>query len=343
MFGNSVLFSLAFGVAFVATLLWGRFLIPRLAKWQRKGQPVRTDGPVAHLEKKGTPTMGGLIFIPAIIVASLIFMDWSNLVAWIPLMALVGFGVIGFIDDYNKIIRGNAYAGLSEWGRLLAEGVIAVALAFLVDLTMPAYIPDLSVFLPFGIIIPIGILYFVWAYFVVVGTANAANLTDGLDGMLSKVYLCPMAVMVVALVGVTRTGFMPSLVFLPEAAALFPVLGAVLGAVLAFLWFNSKPAAVFMGDVGSLALGGLLGIVALILKSEVVLAVAAMMMILILLSSFLQIFYYKFVAPRGRPPFLMAPLHHHFEMKGWAETKITDRFFILSVIFSGVAVGVLKL
>ena len=340
---NSVLFSMAFAAAFGLTLLFGRVFIPRLAKWQRRGQPVRSDGPAAHLEKKGTPTMGGLIFIPAIIIASLVFMDWSSIIAWIPLLALVGFGAIGFVDDYNKVIRGNAYAGLSEWGRLAAEGVVAVALAFLADSSMPAYIPSLSVFLPFGIIVPIGIFYFVWAYFVVVGTANAANITDGLDGMLPKVYLGPMAVMVVALVGVTRTGFMPSLVFLPETAALFPVVGATLGATLAYLWFNSKPASIFMGDLGSLALGGLLGIVALILKAEIALSVASMMMAVILASSFIQMFYYRFVAPRGRPPFLMAPLHHHFEMKGWAETKISERFFIISIIFSGIAVGVLKL
>jgi phospho-N-acetylmuramoyl-pentapeptide-transferase len=341
---NSVAFSAAFAAAFVLVLVFGRLLIPALKRWQGKGQPIRTDGIKAHAdEKKGTPTMGGLVFIPAILIASALFMDWSSLVAWTPLAALVMFGAIGFIDDYGKVIRGNAYAGLSEAGRLLAEGVVAVALSFLIDATMPAYIPDLSVVLPFGIILPIGMLYFAWSYFVIAGTANAANITDGLDGMLSKIILCPMAVMVVALVGITRVGFMPSLIFLPEAAALFPVFGATMGAVLGFLWFNSKPAGVFMGDVGSLALGGLLGTSALLMKSEIVMAVASMMMVLVLMSSFVQMMYYRFVAPKGRPPFLMAPLHHHLELKGWAETKIVERFFILSIIFSGIAVGLLKL
>jgi phospho-N-acetylmuramoyl-pentapeptide-transferase len=341
---TSVAFSAAFAVAFALVLIFGRLLVPALKKWQRRGQPVRTDGIQRHVdEKMGTPTMGGLVFIPAILIASMAFMDWSSLVAWTPLIALVAFGAIGFADDYGKLVRGNAYAGLSELGRLIAEGVVAVALSFLIDSTMPAYIPDLSVILPFGIILPLGMLYFVWSYFVIVGTANAANITDGLDGMLSKVYLCPLVVMVVALIGITRVGFMPSLIFLPEAAALFPVFGATAGAVLGFLWFNSKPASIFMGDVGSLALGGLLGTSALLMKSEIVMAVASMMMVLILLSSFVQMMYYRFVAPKGKPPFLMAPLHHHLELKGWAETKIVERFFIASVIFAGIAVALLKL
>ncbi|MDR3208378.1 MAG: phospho-N-acetylmuramoyl-pentapeptide-transferase [Rickettsiales bacterium] len=341
---NSVAFSAAFAAAFVLVLIFGRLLIPALKKWQRRGQPVRTDGIQKHVdEKKGTPTMGGLVFIPAIITASLLFMDWSSLVAWTPLIALVLFGAMGFLDDYNKVIRGNAYAGLSEMGRLLAAGVIAVFLSFLIDMTMPAYVPMLSVVLPFGIILPLGMLYFVWSYLVIVGTANAANITDGLDGMLAKVILCPLSVLVVALVGITRVGFMPSLIFLPEAAALFPIFGATMGAVMGFLWFNAKPASIFMGDVGALALGGLLGTSALLMKSEIVMAVASAVMVLVLLSSFAQMMYYRFVAPKGKPPFLMAPLHHHLELKGWSETKIVERFFIASIIFAGIAIAVLKL
>ena len=341
---NSVLFSGAFAIAFLTVLVFGRIMIPRMKEWQRRGQPVRTDGVKMHIEEKsGTPTMGGLIFIPAIIIASMLFMDWSSLVSWIPLIALVLFGGIGFFDDLDKLARGNAYGGLSQWGRLLIEGISAVILAFMIDATMPANIPDLSVVFPFGIIVPMGIFYFVWAYFVIVGTANATNITDGLDGMLSKIYLCPLAVLVVALVGITRVGFMPSLLFLPETAALFPIFGAVFGAVIGFLWFNGKPAAIFMGDVGSLALGGLLGSAALLMKSEIVMAVASMMMVLILLTTFIKMMYYKFSPTKKHPPFLMAPLHHHYEMKGAAETKIVERFFIMSIIFAGIAIAVLKM
>jgi phospho-N-acetylmuramoyl-pentapeptide-transferase len=341
--GNAVQFSLAFAVAFAMTLLLGKTFIPKMRGWQRRGQPVRTDGPNSHMEKQGTPTMGGLLFLPAILAASLLFMDWSSPIAWVPLIAMVSFGAIGFVDDFNKVMRANAYAGLSARGRLMAEGVIAVLLAFMIDATMPAYLSDLSVILPFGIIVPLGIFYFAWSYFVIAGTANAANITDGLDGMLPKIYLCPMVVMVVALIGVTRVGFMPNLAFIPEAAALFPIFGATIGAVLGFLWFNSKPAEIFMGDAGSLALGGLLGSAALLMKSEIVMAAASMMMILILLSSFLQMMYYRMIAPKGKAPFLMAPLHHHLELKGLAETKIVERFFIMSIIFSGIAVALLKL
>jgi len=343
---NSVLFSLAFAAAFLSTMILGKLMIPALRAWQRRGQPIRTDGVKMHIaEKSGTPTMGGLIFIPAILGSSILFMDIFNIIPWIPLIAMATFGFVGFLDDSDKLRRGNAYGGLSQWGRLISEGILATLLAFVIDSTMPAGVPDLSqaVLLPTGMVLSLGIFYFVWSYFVIVGTANATNISDGLDGMLPKMYLCVMAVMVVALVGVTRIGFMPNLPYLPETAALFPVFGAVMGAVLGYLWFNAKPAYVMMGDIGSLALGGLLGSSALLMKAEIIMAVAATMMVIVLLSSFIQMMYYKFVAPRGKPPFLMAPLHHHLELKGWAETKIVERFFIISIIFAGAAVALLKL
>ena len=340
---NGVLFSAAFAAAFALTLIFGRFLIPRMREWQKRGQPIRTDGVAAHAEKQGTPTMGGLIFIPAILISSLLFMDWSSFVSWIPLISMISFGIMGLADDYNKVVRGNSYAGLTQRGRLIAGGAIAVALTFMIDSTMPAYMPPLSVVLPFGIIVPLGMLYFIWSYFVIVGAANAANFTDGLDGMLAKIYLAPLAVMVVALVGITRTGFMPGLIFLPETAALFPLFGAAMGGTLGFLWHNAKPAAIFAGDAGSLALGGFLGAAALLMKSEIVMGVASFMMVVILVSTFVQMMYYRFSKTKSNPPFLMAPLHHHLEMKGWAETKIADRFFIASIIFSGIAVALLKL
>jgi phospho-N-acetylmuramoyl-pentapeptide-transferase len=270
-------------------------------------------------------------------------MDTNSLISWIPMIAMVGFGAIGLFDDMDKLKRGNAYGGLSQLGRLIAEGFIAVVLAFLIDSAMPAYVPSLSIIAPLGIVLPVGMLYFVWSYFVIVGTANATNLTDGLDGLLSKVFLTIMVVMIIALVGITRAGFMPNLLFLPETASLFPCFGAVMGSVLGFLWFNSKPASIFMGDVGSLALGGFLGSSALLMKSEIIMAVAGFVMVIMVISSFMQMMYYKFVAPRGKAPFLMAPLHHHYEMKGFPETKITERLFIVSIISAGIAIALLKL
>ena len=341
---NSVSFSAAFIVSFALTLLFGNLLIPKLKLWQKRGQPIRSDGVEAHVaEKKGTPTLGGLIFIPAILIASILFMDWSSPVAWLPLAAMVAFGAIGLFDDFDKLRKANSYGGQRPIGRLLTEGVVGIVLTFLIESTMPAYVAPLSIVLPFGIIIAAGIFYFVWSYFVIVGTANAANLTDGQDSLLPKVFLTIMLAMTVALIGITRTGFMPNLLFLPDAGALFPVFGATVGGVLGYLWFNAKPASVYMGDTGSLALGGFLGTSALLMKSEIIMAAAGFMMIIILLSSFLQMMYYKFVAPKGRPPFLMAPLHHHYEKKGIPETKITERFFIMSIIFAGIAIALLKL
>ena len=339
----SVGFSLAFLAAFALTIFFGKVFIPKLQNMQRKSQPIRSDGLRAHFVKSGTPTMGGMIFIPAILIASIIFMDRSSLIAWIPLMALVSFGAMGLIDDWGKVTRGNAYAGLSEFQRLVAGGFIAVGLAFLIDWTMPAYIAPLSINIPIIGAVSLGILYFVWSYFVIVGTANATNIADGLDGMVSKLYLAPLMVLVIALVGATRVGFMPNLVFLPEAAALFPVLGATFGAVLGFLWFNAKPAQIFMGDVGSLGLGGLLGSAALLMKAEIFMGIAAGMMVLILLSSFIQMAYYRFSTSKANPPFLIAPLHHHYEKKGMAETKIVERFFIISIIFAGLAIAAMKI
>ena len=215
---------------------------------------------------------------------------------------------------------------------------------------MPTFVPNLSIVLGSSIELPlyawgVGFLYYVFAYFVICGSANATNITDGLDGMLSKLYLPVLGVLTVALYGATRTGFMDAVLFLPQTAALYAVLGGVFGAVLGFLWFNSKPASIFMGDVGSLALGGFMGTVAMLLKSEIIMGVAAGMMVLILLSSFFQTMYFKItrkMTGTGKRIFLRAPLHHHFEELGWSETKIVERFTIISILFSGLALVLLK-
>ena len=235
-----------------------------------------------------------------------------------------------------------------------------IILAYFINKTMPGYVPNLSIVLGSSIILPLdswnigyafgipltlGFLYYVFAYFVICGSANATNITDGLDGMLAKLYLPVLIVLVVALYGATRIGFMDAVMFLPEASALYALLGAAFGGVLGFLWFNAKPASIFMGDVGSLALGGFMGTVAMLLKSEIIMGVAAGMMVLILLSSFIQTMYFKFtrkMTGTGQRIFLRAPLHHHFEELGWPETKIVDRFFVLSILFSGLALILLK-
>ncbi|MCL2538366.1 MAG: phospho-N-acetylmuramoyl-pentapeptide-transferase [Alphaproteobacteria bacterium] len=346
IFGRAaVQFSAGFAAALAIMLIFGNAFINRMRTWQKKGQPIREDGPKTHAAKAGTPTMGGLLILAAIFTASILFMDIYNPIPWIALASLAAFGAIGFVDDFGKVKRQssqNKDALLSPKARLALGGIIAIVLTYFIDKNMPAYMTGLSIYFPiFHKLVHFGILYFVFAYFVIVGSANAANITDGLDGMLSKVLLPVLVVLMVALYSATHINFLPGGVFIPESVGLYPVLGAAMGAVLGFLWFNSRPAQIFMGDVGSLALGGFMGTVAMLLKAEIVTGFAALMMVLILGSSFLQTFYYKISG--GKRVFKMAPLHHHFELSGWAETKIVERFFILSILFCAIALAILKM
>ncbi len=340
-------FACAFFVSFMIMLVFGKPFIAAMRVLQKKGQPISENVPTSHREKAGTPTMGGLLIVLAILVGALMFMPLSNPTGWIALAALVMFGALGFVDDYKKVVSQSKKAsnGLSPRSRLFVEGIFVVVLAYLINKTMPPYIPEYSLAIGAGIILPLGFWYYVFAYFVICGGANATNITDGLDGMLSKLFMPVLIVLVVALYGATRIGFMDTVMFLPTASGLYAVLGAAFGAVLGFLWYNSKPASIFMGDVGSLALGGFMGTVAMLLKSEIIMGVAAGMMVLILLSSFVQTVYFKVtrrISGTGRRVFLRAPLHHHFEELGWSETKIVERFFILSILFSGFALVLLK-
>lgn len=355
-------FAAGFGMAFMIMIVFGRTFIRFMHKIQGHGQPISENVPLEHRKKAGTPSMGGVLILIAIFVASLLFMPMHTRVGWIALMSLLMFGAIGFADDYKKISSQSKKAsnGLSPSMRLGLEAICVIVLAYLINKTMPGYVPNLSIVLGSSIELPLdtwrmgyllgvpltfGFLYYVFAYFVICGSANATNITDGLDGMLSKLYLPVLIVLVVALYGATRTGFMDAVIFLPETSALYAVLGSVFGAVLGFLWFNAKPASIFMGDVGSLALGGFMGTVAMLLKSEIIMGVAAGMMVLILLSSFLQTMYFKItrkISGTGKRIFLRAPIHHHFEELGWPETKIVDRFFVISILFSGLALILLK-
>lgn len=340
-------FAGGFLLAFLIMLLFGRSFIGAMRRWQKKGQPISENVPAAHLQKSGTPTMGGVLIVLSVLFGGILFMPMDNPTGWIALLALVMFGVLGFVDDYKKVTSQSKKAsnGLSPLARLIAEGVFVLILAYMINKTMPPYIPEYSLAIGAGIIIPLGLWYYVFAYFVICGSANATNITDGLDGMLSKLYIPVLVVLVVALYGATRIGFMDTVMFLPMASGLYAVLGATFGAVLGFLWYNSKPASIFMGDVGSLALGGLMGTVAMLLKSEIIMGIAAGMMVLILLSSFVQTMCFKItrkISGTGKRIFLRAPLHHHFEELGWSETKIVERFFVLSILFSGLALVLLK-
>ena len=340
-------FACGFGLAFLIMMLFGRPFIRAMHAWQKKGQPISENVPESHRAKAGTPTMGGILLVLSIVISSILFMPIHIMTGWVAILALVMFASLGFVDDYKKVSSQSVKAanGLSPKMRLGIEAIFVIILTYLINKTMPAYIPDLSLAFGSWIVWSMGLFYYVFAYFVICGSANATNITDGLDGMLAKLYMPVLIVLVVALYGATRIGFMDTVVFLPGASGLYGVLGATFGAVLGFLWYNAKPAAIFMGDVGSLALGGLMGTVAMLLKSEIVMGVAAGMMVIILLSSFVQTMCFKItrkITGTGRRVFLRAPLHHHFEELGWTETKIVDRFFILSVMFAGLALVILK-
>ncbi|MBO7656318.1 MAG: phospho-N-acetylmuramoyl-pentapeptide-transferase [Alphaproteobacteria bacterium] len=346
-FGGWTQFGAAFGTAFLIMIFFGRPFIRAMHAWQKKGQPISENVPESHRKKAGTPTMGGILVIISILIGAILFMPVDSLTGWIALLSLVMFGILGFIDDYKKVSSQSKKAsnGLSPAMRLFVEGIFVVILAYLINKTMPSYVPEYSLALPFGIIFSLGLFYYVFAYFVICGGANATNITDGLDGMLAKLYMPVLIVLVVALYGATRIGFMDTVLFMPATSGLYAVLGAAFGAVLGFLWFNARPASIFMGDVGSLALGGFMGTVAMLLKSEVIMGIAAAMMVLILLSSFIQTMFFKItrrISGTGRRVFLRAPLHHHFEELGWDETKIVDRFFVMSILFSGLALMLLK-
>lgn len=341
-------FAMAFGMAFLVMMGFGRPFVRMMHKWQKKGQPISENVPVAHRQKSGTPTMGGILIIIAALIGSLLFMPMNSMVGWIAICAMMMFGIIGFIDDYKKVTSQSKKAanGLSPIMRLLLEGVCVLFLAYMINRAMPPHVPEYSLALGAGLVLPLGIvLYYIFAYFVICGSANATNITDGLDGMLAKLYIPVLVVLVVALYGATRVGFMDTVLFLPLTSGLYAPLGAMFGAVLGFLWYNARPASIFMGDVGSLALGGFMGTVAMLLRSEIIMGIAAGMMVLILLSSFTQTMYFKItrkITGTGRRIFLRAPLHHHFEELGWTETKIVERFFIVSVLFSGLALVLLK-
>ena len=299
-----VQFGFSFGVAFMIMLIFGNSFIRFMRKIQGKGQPISENVPLEHRKKAGTPSMGGLLIIISVLISVLLFMPMQNMTGWIAIIAMLLFAAIGFADDYKKISSQSKKAsnGLSPKLRLILEAICVFGLAYFINKTMPGYVPELSIVLGSSIVLPLdsltlgymfgipltlGFLYYIFAYFIICGSANAANITDGLDGLLSKLYLPVLIVMVVALYGATRIGFMDSVMFLPEASALYAPLGAMFGAVLGFLWFNSKPASIFMGDVGALALGGFMGTVAMLLKSEIIIGISAGMMVLILLSSFL--------------------------------------------------------
>lgn len=334
------------GGATATALLFVFFFGPAAISWLRikqgKGQPIRTDGPESHLAKRGTPTMGGLMILSGLFAAVLLWGNLRNPYVWIVLFVTAAYGAIGFYDDYLKVTK-QSHKGFSGKARIAIEVVVAlIACTFVMQTQPPAIASGFA--MPFlkEAIIPLGILFPLVTSFVVVGAGNSVNLTDGLDGLA----------IVPVMIAAGTFGFISYLVgnaifanylqihHVPGAGELAVICGAVIGAGLGFLWFNAPPAQIFMGDTGSLGLGGLLGTIAVATKHEIVLAVVGGLFVVEALSVIIQVAVFK---RTGKRVFLMAPIHHHFEKLGWTEPQVVIRFWIISVVLALVGLATLKL
>ncbi|WP_298336966.1 phospho-N-acetylmuramoyl-pentapeptide-transferase [uncultured Erythrobacter sp.] len=331
-----------FGAALMTALILGLIVGPRMINMLRvrqgKGQPIREDGPQSHLAKRGTPTMGGLLILVSLALSLLLWMDLTNPFVWACLAVTLGFGVIGFIDDYDKVTK-NSHAGLSGRVRLLLEFVVAGIASYIIvsQISTSLYIPFFSF-----VEIPLGPFYYVFAAFVMVGAGNAVNLTDGLDGLAIMPVIIASGTFAIIAYLVGRPDFSEYLGIphVPGAGELAIFCAAIMGGGLAFLWFNAPPAAVFMGDTGSLALGGALGAIAVASHHEVVLAIVGGLFVLEAVSVIVQVFWFK---RTGKRVFRMAPIHHHFEQLGWSESKVVIRFWIIAIVLALVGLSTLKL
>ncbi|WP_166836716.1 phospho-N-acetylmuramoyl-pentapeptide-transferase [Rheinheimera pleomorphica] len=323
------------------SLYLGPKLIARLQKMQI-GQVVRGDGPESHFSKKGTPTMGGLLILGAVLLSTLLWANLENKYVWVVLFVLVSFGWIGFVDDYRKVIRKDPKGLIARW-KYFWQSLFAILTAAFIYFTAerPA---ETALLVPFlkDVMPQLGLLFLALSYFVIVGTSNAVNLTDGLDGLAivpTIMVAAAFAIIAYASGNVNFSGYL-NIPYLPYASELVVVCATLIGAGLGFLWFNTYPAQVFMGDVGSLALGAVLGVIAILVRQEIVLFIMGGVFVMETLSVILQVGSYKL---RGQRIFRMAPIHHHYELKGWPEPRVIVRFWILSIMFVLVGLATLKL
>ncbi len=345
------------GGAAITALLISWFIGPAVIRWlkskQPQGQPIRTDGPETHFKKKGTPTMGGVLILLSVMLSTLLWMDISSGYVWAVMIVTIGFGVLGFFDDYRKLTKRSS-AGISSRAKLAGQLLIsAVAAYWIMSLNWSAeFRPGVDPTLPLatGIAIPFfkdllinfGLVYLVVAVFVMVGASNAVNLTDGLDGLAIVPVMIVAAVfgLIAYLVGNAVFSKYLQLVFVPGSGELSVFCGALVGAALGFLWFNAPPAMVFMGDTGSLSMGGALGAIAVAIKHEIVLAIVGGLFVLETVSVIVQVASFKLT---GKRVFKMAPIHHHFEKKGWAESTVVIRFWIIAAVLGLIGLSTLKL
>ncbi|GAA6148588.1 phospho-N-acetylmuramoyl-pentapeptide-transferase [Pseudooceanicola nitratireducens] len=332
----------AFMTALIFGFLFGRPLINVLRRRQGKGQPIRNDGPEGHFVKAGTPTMGGLLIVGALLTSTLLWARLDNGYVWIVLFVTMGFGLIGFADDYAKVSKQNT-KGVPGRVRILLGLVISLIAAYWASILHPEEL-QFRLALPVfkDVLLNFGYLFLPFAMFVIVGAANAVNLTDGLDGLAIMPSMIAAGALGIIAYTVGRVDFSEYLDvhYVPGTGEILIFVAGLIGGGLGFLWYNAPPAAVFMGDTGSLALGGAIGAIAVATKHEIVLGIVGGIFVVEALSVIIQVLYFK---RTGKRVFLMAPIHHHYEKKGWAEPTIVIRFWIISLILALIGLATLKL
>ena len=328
--------------ALLFVLLFGPGIIDLLRLKQGKGQPIREDGPKSHLSKKGTPTMGGLMILASVTVATLLWSDLSNPYVWIVLAVTLSYGAIGFYDDYLKVKRQKSSGAAGRVRFLLEIGVAGVAAYLIMALSTAELAGQMAV--PFfkDVLVPLGMGFIIFGMVVIAGAGNAVNLTDGLDGLAIVPVMIAAATfgLIAYLIGNVKFASYLQIHHVAGTGELAVICGALIGAGLGFLWFNAPPAMIFMGDTGSLALGGALGAIAVATKHEIVLAIVGGLFVLETLSVIIQVTSFKLT---GKRVFRMAPLHHHYEQKGWQESTVVVRFWIISVVLALIGLATLKL
>ena len=327
--------------AFVV-FLFGPAIIASLRTRQGKGQPIRADGPESHFSKAGTPTMGGLIILCGVIVSSLLWGNLTSVYVWVVLLVTVGFGAIGFYDDFLKV-SASSDKGFSARARISLELLIALIACYAIMVNGQAPFSS-SLTFPFfkDLLLNLGIFFVPFGAFVIVAAGNAVNLTDGLDGLAIVPVMIAAASfgMIAYLSGNAIFSGYLQIHFVPGTGEVAVLCGAIIGAGLGFLWFNAPPAAIFMGDTGSLALGGMIGATAVATKHEIVLVIIGGLFVIEALSVIIQVVSFKMT---GKRVFMMAPIHHHFEKKGWTESQVVIRFWIISVMLAMIGLATLKL
>ncbi|MDB5470498.1 MAG: mraY [Caulobacter sp.] len=339
---------MAWATAFIVAVAMGSRFIRWMKTKQGKGQPIRTDGIERHvLEKAGTPTMGGFMILAGMMVGTLLWADLSSIKVWVVIFVTGAYGLLGFLDDYQKVTK-QTTAGVSGRMKILIQAAVAFVAVFILVMygESPKEAPHLvtSVAFPFfkNLIIDLGWFYLAFGAFIIVGASNAVNLTDGLDGLAIVPVMIAASTfgLITYLVGNYKFADYLQLHFAPGVGELAVLCGAIIGGGMGFLWYNAPPAKIFMGDTGSLALGGALGAIAVCAKHELVLGIVGGLFVAEALSVMIQVAYFK---KTGRRIFLMAPIHHHFEKLGWAESTVVIRFWIVAMMLSFVGLATLKL